>query len=170
MMRTDQILLVKFMKCLKIHKSLILGHQDTESQKSIAYINMDILNLPPEIVLKIIQNLSPTDLKNNMLVCQRWKVIAENSRLWSWCTIDIGSVADLQKLKMRRAENIEKICLENCPPKELNDVLKALVDQNLKIIMWFAFKNLTYVEPKLLANMVNKVEEADCFFSHKNNR
>jgi hypothetical protein len=131
---------------------------------------MDILNLPPEIVLKIIQNLSPTDLKNNMLVCQRWKVIAENSRLWSWCTIDIGSVADLQKLKMRRAENIEKICLENCPPKELNDVLKALVDQNLKIIMGFAFKNLTYVEPKLLANMVNKVEEADCFFSHKNNR
>ena len=128
---------------------------------------MNILHLPPEIVLKILQNLSPTDLKNNMLVCRRLKVIAENSRLWSWCTIDIESVADLPKLKMIRAENIEKICLENCPPKELNDVLKALEDQNLKIIKGFAFKNLSYVEPKLLANMVNKVEEAECFFFTK---
>ena len=124
---------------------------------------------PASRVLKILQNLSPTDLKNNMLVCRRLKVIAENSRLWSWCTIDIESVADLQKLKMIRAENIEKICLENCPPKELNDVLKALEDQNLKIIKGFAFKNLSYVEPKLLANMVNKVEEAECFFFYKNN-
>ena len=125
---------------------------------------MDILNLPPEIILKIFQNLSPRDLKNNMLVCQRWKVIAENSRLWSWCTIDIGSVTDLLKLGMRRAQNIEKICLENCPSRELNDVMKALVDANLKIIKGLAFKNLSYVEPKLLAKIVNKVEEAECFF------
>jgi len=39
--------------------------------------------LPPELMERIFQFLSPRDLKRAVLVCKRWRVLGEKPELWS---------------------------------------------------------------------------------------
>ena len=126
---------------------------------------MNIENLPPEMMIKIFKVLEPLNLKNIALVCKRWKNISDSSGLWSWSRLNLGDLSSLVKLNMKRAEHIENICLEECDIKDLNQILKSIENMpKIKIITGLDHKNLSLIEPYLLARVVNKVEEVDwCF-------
>ena len=126
---------------------------------------MDVTDLPPEMILEIFEKLHPRDLKMVMLVCRKWKNIGENPTLWSWCILTLSSQNDLVKLKVRRTSNIENICVGKCHSQELNNVLRTLVKlPKLRILQGLAYRNLSHVEPRILATIINKVEEAEwCF-------
>ena len=55
--------------------------------------------------------------------------------------------------------------MEKCHSQELNNMLKTLVKlPKLRILLGLAYRNLSLVEPRLLARIINKVEEAEwCF-------
>ena len=126
---------------------------------------MDIESLPPEMMIKIFQMLDPRSLKQSAIVCKKWKNITDWSALWSWCTLRLDSPRSLVKLEMNRAKNIEQICLEDCDSNDLNQIIKAVENlPKIKIIWGLDHKNLSHVEPKLLAKVINMVEEIDwCF-------
>ena len=128
---------------------------------------MDTL-LPPEIINKIFQNLSSQSLKNVMLVCKKWKVIAEDPRLWTWCQITVENKNDLKKLNIRRLQWIESINLASFQPFELDVLLKRLEQlPKLKKITGLSLKNLSFVSPYLLAKVVNKLEYAEwCYLTN----
>ena len=82
--------------------------------------------LAPEIIIKIFQNLSPTNLKNVVLVCKKWQQLAEDPSLWTWCEITINSINDLKNLKLRRLNWIENIHLGNLHKVLLGDEKKEV--------------------------------------------
>ena len=128
---------------------------------------MDVM-LPPEIIIKIFQNLSHRNLKNVVLVSRNWKVMAEDPSLWTWCQVTIQSRIDLKKLNIRRLQWIENINLADIQPHFL-DVLLRRVESlpKMKRISGLSFKNLECVEPDLLGKIVNKLECAEwCFLTN----
>lgn len=126
---------------------------------------MNVTELPSEMILEIFEKLNPRELKMAVLVCKKWRSIGENPRLWSWCILSLSSLTDSAKLEVRRTSNVEKICVEKCHSQELNNMLKTLVKlPKLRILLGLAYRNLSLVEPRLLARIINKVEEAEwCF-------
>ena len=87
---------------------------------------MNIESLPPEMMLKIFKMLEPRDLKESALVCKQWNNIMDNSGLWRWCTLKLHNLSNLMKLKMKRANFIENICLEECDDQDLNQIFKSI--------------------------------------------
>ena len=47
--------------------------------------------LPSEILLQIISQLDPADLKSAVLVCRRWRDVGEEPKLWSWAVLMLSS-------------------------------------------------------------------------------
>ena len=124
--------------------------------------------LPPEMIIKIFQQLCPRDLKNVVMVCKMWKMLAEDPSLWTWCQVAIQNTNDLKKLSLSRLKWIENVILTDCHPHSLNMLLKRFERlPKLKMITGLSCENLTYVEPNLLARVVNKVEYAEwCFLTN----
>ena len=102
-------------------------------------------------------------LKLSMLVCQKWKANAESdSRLWKRCIINLNSKTDIQKLKMIRAEHIENVILNTREPEEIAALFKEIVGMpKLRTLNGLADKNLSYIQPRQLAEIINKVEVTD---------
>ena len=71
-----------------------------------------ILNLPNEIIQKILKKLPHKDLKNALQVCTKMKAIGENPTLWTKFHLHIGSFSfsDLDCLdcifKLERFQNL----------------------------------------------------------------
>ena len=71
-----------------------------------------ILNLPNEIIQKILKKLPHKDLKNALQVCTKMKAIGENPTLWKKFHLHIGSFSfrDLDCLdsifKLERFQNL----------------------------------------------------------------
>ena len=102
-------------------------------------------------------------MKLSMLVCQKWKEIAESSsRLWKKCIIHLNRKTDIQKIKMKRAEHIENVNLNIREPEELEVLFKEILGMpKLRTFNGLADKNLSYIQPRQLAEIINKVEVTD---------
>ena len=48
-----------------------------------------VYRLPWEMLLEIISQLAPTDLKSAVLVCRRWREVGEDPKLWSWAALKL---------------------------------------------------------------------------------
>ena len=98
-----------------------------------------------------------------MLVCQKWKANAESdSRLWKRCIINLNSKTDIQKLKMIRADHIENVILNTREPEEIAVLFKEIVRMpKLRTLNGLVDKNLSHIQPRHFAEIINKVEVTD---------
>ena len=130
------------------------------SKKSL----VSITEFPCEILLIIFGYLGHLDLKNVLLVCMKWKMMAEDPNLWSDCELilnqenkdDLEECLDLKRFSKVHTLKFYKANL-NCQDfiKISNSRLKFLNMQKC---------NLKGVQAKDLSKCVNSLEKVD--FDH----
>ena len=115
--------------------------------------------------------LPPRDLKMVVLVCKCWREIGEDPSLWTRCMVTLASRGDLEKLDIRRLQQIQVINVRaRCfQADELEEMFQTVVTNpplmprlpKLREISGLANANISNVEPRLLARVVCRLEEVD---------
>ena len=136
-----------------------------------------ISDLPVELFSYVFGLLAPEDLKTVTLVCQKWKGIAYEPKLWTWAVVKIYSMGDLQKLEIPQLEQIKAIrlgppnyCLlnlgdeRNWSKAELEDVFDAIARKvipvkKLSVHVW----RLTRLNPTVVASAASNVKELELY-------
>ena len=140
-------------------------------------------NLPTEMLLYIFEMLSYKDLKIVMLVCRRWREIGEIQQLWSSLPVivnrrNISVMPDI--LSTRRMLGLKKLRIETKLSDKLSQTIVRLREFELSdrndeqtiisvlnvicsgggqgMILRLNNKNISGVDPKLLARAVTKLE------------
>jgi hypothetical protein len=95
-----------------------------------------------------------------MLVCKKWKDIAEDPRLWTWSVVTVINSPDLEKLEIHRLQLIQNIRLRPSHhpksfwyrPEDLRLLFQALLEvPSIKKIASIETYDLSSLEPHLLA-------------------
>jgi len=67
------------------------------------------LVLPREVLLKVFELLGPGDLKTAVVVCQMWRELGEDPRMWTWAVVKISTMQDLKKVDIGRLRMLHEI-------------------------------------------------------------
>ena len=121
----------------------------------------DMSVLPTEVMLRIFHMLGNQDLSKVVLVCRRWRDIAEDPSLWTWGRIRVRSAYDVQMLGIKRLQGVQKIWVvwgawESQELDKLFQIVRRL--RNLSNL-YMPHISLSSLDPELLVTAVNKVEE-----------
>jgi hypothetical protein len=107
--------------------------------------------LPAEILEMIFQRLEPSGLKAAVLVCRRWRELAEAPRLWTWVgslrvtAANLSVMARLLKGRLRVAgRRVEMAAVSE-------ELLEAVADHRGRRELEVSTYNLTALEPSLVA-------------------
>jgi len=141
---------------------------------------LHINNLPNEILFGIFKLLSPQDLKTAVLTCKLWKDLGEDPSLWRWSVVKLGSSEDFPKLSIPRLQVLQEIKIahggliiqycHNDSVKECHwrkngmlELFKVILEiPTVTRISGFDYcEGLATVEPKLLASVLNRLEELE---------
>jgi len=66
-------------------------------------------NLPNEIFLLILKQLSPQDLKSAVLVSKSWQEVGEDPHLWTWAVVRLDSKHDFEKFTIQRLQLLQEV-------------------------------------------------------------
>jgi len=140
---------------------------------------LHINNLPNEILFGIFKLLSPQDLKTAVLTCKLWKDLGEDPSLWRWSVVKLVSSEDFPKLNIPRLQLLQEIkiahalycyndSVEECHWRKngMLEMFKVILEipTVTRIIGFDMCKGLAAVEPKLLASVLNRLEELELIY------
>ena len=132
---------------------------------------LNINDMPNEILYRIFQKLTPQDLKTAVLVCRSWRVIGEDPRLWARAVVTIYS-NDFDKLAVQRFQLLKEVNVtctgfwhkhEDCHWTEygMHELFKVIqeIPSVRRIVVPKCLKRISAVEPDLLISVLNRLEE-----------
>jgi len=143
---------------------------------------LHINNLPNEILFGIFKLLSPQDLKTAVLTCKLWKDLGEDPSLWRWSVVKLVSSEDFPKLNIPRLQLLQEIKIAH---GEINryccnlsvgvchwrkngmlEIFKVILEipTVTRISGFDMCEGLAAVEPKLLASVLNRLEELEMIY------
>jgi len=113
--------------------------------------------------------LPPSGLKAVMLVCEQWKGMVDDPKLWTWSVVSVNSGLDLQKLQIRRLKFIKNIRLSRPgsfdkdgiwnQPEDLTNLLQVVLDiPSITMLYGIESYDLGSVEPSLLGSALGKLD------------
>ena len=109
---------------------------------------------------KVFGQLYPQDLKSVVLVCWEWKDVGEEPQFWTWVSLRVvqENLRNMPEvLGLRRMQGVREL------------EVRAMDQELLRVVAWhkglrqvdMAETDLVALEPKLLARVVNNLEEVD---------
>jgi len=124
--------------------------------------------LPNEMLLKIFCCLRLHDLGNVLLVCRRWKDIAEHPWLWKRMEVVVGQlkVNNINILATRRLESVKRVrLLSRYHPdeEEAEAVFKAILEHAGIKELNISQNEIFRVNAETLAKAVNNMENVNLF-------
>jgi len=145
---------------------------------------LHINNLPNEILFGIFKLLSPQDLKTAVLTCKLWKDLGEDPSLWRWSVVKLVSSEDFPKLNIPRLQLLQEIKIAHgeldlyCSNKSIKDkvchwrkngmlkMFKVILETPTvtRISRFDRCEGITAVEPKLLASVLNRLENLELIY------
>ena len=89
--------------------------------------------LPEEILIQIFSSLGQQDLVNVLLVCRRWKEVAELPWLWTKEEVVLGQkqVNNIAVLRTRRLERVKRVRVlprYQLKEEEAEDLFQEILD------------------------------------------
>jgi len=128
--------------------------------------------LPNEVVFKILQHLSPQEVKSAVLVCKFLREMAEKPRFWTWSVVTVNTKDDLQKLKIPRLQMLEEINLTKGSHNDSSDECTWIKEEGLADLFQVLgeiptirrIRGLEYckgiqgIEPDLAVRILNSLE------------
>jgi hypothetical protein len=129
----------------------------------------EIHDLPPEIVMKIFHMLSKKDLSKVVLVCNKWKELVEEDHKSPWVRLYVNlDYIDIDMLGVRRLQHVRAVKVRDDWPWGSERILKKLLIVKLlklhklcQLELELELSRLSYVDSRLLATLVNKLEYVD---------
>ena len=126
--------------------------------------------LPAEILGRVFDLLSHTDLKSAVLVCRWWREVGESPLLWTWACLKVDCAAEPCLLpELRRPVARMEVRCSNVLRKPDNTVIEEVLlaaarHPRLKEVVLRT--DLSSVDPELLAWAVIQLEQVKLFFTH----
>ena len=127
-----------------------------------------IQTLPEEMMMKIFCCLDLSDLATVLLVCRRWKEVAESPWLWKRLEVVVGQmkVNNIGILGTRRLESVKRVrLLSKYHPdeEEAEAVFQAIEDHEGINELNISQNEISKVNATTLAKAVNSMEKVNLF-------
>ena len=132
----------------------------------IAEITDETFGIPPkaEMLKEVHRRLTPSSLKQAVLVDKRWKDVGQDPDLWEWCRVAVYRKEDIDNLSIKRLKNIKELLVssDNWDAHDWEAFLRALEELSrlLKIdgLDWVS-GGLNIADSGLLARSLAKLED-----------
>ena len=121
--------------------------------------------LPQEMWMKIFSMLSLSDLSNVMLVCRRWRVVAESPWLWRRMEIVVGQmkVTNMSLLsnttRLRSVKKVKLLSRYHPDEEEAEAVFGAILEHEGITELNISQNQISKVNPDTLARAVNFMQQ-----------
>merc|ERR1711874_880033 len=128
-----------------------MGEKPQRRRKMVAE-TVSVTALPQEMLMKIFSLLSRSDLYNVLLVCRKWRMVAESPWLWRRMEVVVGQikVTNMNLLNSTRLRSVRRVRLFSLyQPDE--GIRQLNISQN----------QINKVNPDTLAKAVNSMEQAN---------
>ena len=124
------------------------------------------MELPPEIMVKVFENLNFYDLKTAMLVSKYWKAAAEDKTLWKNFNLNMKMTRNFNALKLLESPRFSAV--ENLSLQGVNHSFSEIQDEHLKLMSKLKVKHLSLYKisvqktsPDLFSKVLNRIEKVE---------
>ena len=125
---------------------------------------LTVHQLPQEMLMKIFSMLSLSDLSNVMLVCRKWRIVAESPWLWRRMEVVVGQmkVTNMNILNTTRLRSVKRLrLLSRYHPdeQEAEAVFAAILEHEGIRELNISQNQINKVNSDTLARAVNFMEQ-----------
>ena len=118
-----------------------------------------VQHIPAEVLNHVFKQLEPCDLKSVVLVCERWRDIAEAPNLWTWVFhwVNRGNLANMPYiLAAKRMQAIKTIAIRSFSEELLRAIIRhpSIQELDLTDADW----SLSTINSELLVSLFLKIK------------
>ena len=118
-----------------------------------------VQHIPAEVLNHVFKQLEPGDLKSVVLVCERWRDIAEAPNLWTWVFhwVNRGNLANMPYiLAAKRMQAIKTIAIRSFSEELLRAIIRhpSIQELDLTDADW----SLSTINSELLVSLFLKIK------------
>ena len=122
--------------------------------------------LPQEMLMKIFSLLSRSDLYNVLLVCRKWRMVAESPWLWRRMEVVVGQIKVtnmnlLNATRLRSVKRVRLFSLYHPDEEEAEAVFTAILEHEGIRELNISQNQISKVNPDTLAKAVNSMEQVN---------
>ena len=127
---------------------------------------VSVCSLPQEMLLKIFTLLSRSDLYNVLLVCRKWRTVAETPWLWRRMEVVVGQIKVtnmnlLNATRLRSVKRVRLFSLYHPDEEEAEAVFTAILEHEGIRELNISQNQISKVNPDTLAKAVNSMEQVN---------
>ena len=125
---------------------------------------VSVTALPQEMLMKIFSLLSRSDLYNVLLVCRKWRMVAESPWLWRRMEVVVGQIKVtnmnlLNSTRLRSVRRVRLFSLYQPDEEEAEAVFTAILEHEGIRQLNISQNQINKVNPDTLAKAVNSMEQ-----------
>ena len=125
-----------------------------------------VTTLPQEMLMKIFSLLSRSDLYNVLLVCRKWRTVAESPWLWRRMGVVVGQIKVtnmnlLNSTRLRSVRRVRLFSLYQPDEEEAEAVFTAILEHEGIRQLNISQNQINKVNPDTLAKAVNSMEQVE---------
>ena len=127
---------------------------------------VSVTALPQEMLMKIFSLLSRSDLYNVLLVCRKWRMVAESPWLWRRMEVVVGQIKVtnmnlLNSTRLRSVRRVRLFSLYQPDEEEAEAVFTAILEHEGIRELNISQNQISKVNPDTLAKAVNSMEQVN---------
>ena len=128
--------------------------------------SVSVSSLPQELLMKIFSLLSRSDLYNVLLVCRKWRTVAETPWLWRRMEVVVGQIKVtnmnlLNSTRLRSVKRVRLFSLYHPDEEEAEAVFTAIQEHEGIRELNISQNKISRVNPDTLAKAVSSMEQVN---------